>query len=233
MSVKEGPLPIHHPIPRAYLSDYQTVTSHGNETVPDEQIVTHVAHLPGVAILSPAGLDKHNVDHNKGRVHTPIHNPPLIVGEWDLRDLYVNFESIKDATVEDVALYYDGRLVFSAKTHQKKRFHINFEGSKYRYSPPEGISITLTLGFPSRESAIRLYSITLGYHFGSGAKAVCISLVRTSPSMLTFRIGAPAYSRNMKKLLAVESSEYEMCFRCLLLAVGHFFSEDMYPFMLS
>lgn len=148
---------------QAYLIQYQTVTSHGHEAVSDGVIKTNVAHSPGVAILTPHNWDPSS---RKGRVHIPIHNPPGITKAWYLEDISVNFESVNDASVVTVTLFYDGKQVVAINSNTERVFHIAFsadEARKYEYVIPTGIALALDLSFPEAHSAIRLYSITLLY----------------------------------------------------------------------
>lgn len=161
-----GDLEISDTTEQAYLLEYQTVTSHGHETVSDNASETHVAHSPGVTILTPPAWNVNKDDTKEGRVHVPIHNPPGITTSWTLKALDVNFDSEESATVEKITLYYDGDLVVSASTRTSNKFHIDFtttEAKKYSYVRPKGISIALEFAFPKAKSAIKLYSITLAY----------------------------------------------------------------------
>ena len=151
---------------QAYLIEYQTVTSHGNEAVSDGAIKTTVAHSPGVAILTPSNWDTNTSSSKKGRVHVPIHNPPGITKAWYLEDISVNFESVNDASVVTVTLFYDGKQVFANNSNTDSAFNVAFtadEAKKYEYPRPTGIAVALDLKFPEADSAIKLYSITLLY----------------------------------------------------------------------
>lgn len=151
---------------QAYLILEQTVTSHGHEAVSDWERKIDVAHSPGVAILTPFKWDVNVSSSKKGRVHVPIHNPPLITKGWYLYDISVNFGSVDDATVDNVVLYYDGTAVTSYNSNKNSTFYISFtaeEAKKYAYVSPSGIAIALDLKFPEEKSAINLYSITLLY----------------------------------------------------------------------
>lgn len=151
---------------QAYLLEYQTVTSHGNEAVSDGIIETNVNHSAGVAILSPPNWDTNDSSTKKGRVHVPIHNPPGITKGWNLQDISVNFSGENDASVATIKLFYDGNESVSVNTNTNSTFHIEFtqdESGKYAYFRPTGISLTLDLRFPEKDSIIKLYSITLLY----------------------------------------------------------------------
>lgn len=151
---------------KAYLIEYQTLTSHGHETVSDKAYPTDIARAPGVAILSPLKWDEDSDDTKKGLIHVPIHNPPGITTSWHLNSLYVKFVSEEGATVETISIYYDGDLKVSASTKTGAAFHVDFtttEAADYKYVRPKGISITLELAFPRKKSAINLYSVTLLY----------------------------------------------------------------------
>lgn len=148
---------------------YQPVTSHGHEAVSDSFIKTNVAHFPGVAILT---ADNWDPTSRKGRVHVPIHNPPGITNAWYLKDISVNFESVKDgpalndASVVTVTLFYDGKEVVAINTNAESVFNISFsedEAREYEYVVPTGIAVALDLSFPGPDTAIKLYSITLLY----------------------------------------------------------------------
>jgi len=151
---------------QAYLIEYQTVTSHGNEAVSDGTIKTNINHSTGVAILSPPNWDTNDSSTQKGRVHVPIHNPPGITKGWNLQDISVNFEGENDASVSTIKLLYDGQVAVSINTNTDSTFNIVFtqdEGEKYAYFRPTGISLTLDLKFPEKDSDIKLYSVTLLY----------------------------------------------------------------------
>lgn len=150
----------------AYLLEYQTVTSHGHEAVPDKAPEADIAHSPGVAIITPHNWNTNKPITKEGRIHIPIHNPPGITTRWLLNALDVNFDSEDDGSVEKISIYYDGVLVVSASTKSTSRFYIDFnatEAETYGYVRPKGISIALDLAFPKLHSAIKLYSVTLAY----------------------------------------------------------------------
>lgn len=150
---------------QAYLIQYQTVTSHGHETVSDKAHPTDVAHSTGVAILTPHNWNTNKDSTKEGRVHVPIHNPPGITTSWLLEALEVNFQSEEGAAVEKTELYYDGNLQFSHSQKTSNKFHVKVTGEdiKIGYVRKRGISVALELAFPKAKSAIKLYSVTIVY----------------------------------------------------------------------
>jgi hypothetical protein len=151
---------------QAYLTQFQCVTSHGNETVSDAKIPTHVAYLPGMAVLAPANYNPSDSRTKRGMVHVPIHNPPTLTKTPILEDIIVRFDSSGDATIDSVAVYYDTTSVFKVGVKKSGTFYVklsNAEASSAAYVKPIGICVTLDLRFPEADSSIDLYSVTLVY----------------------------------------------------------------------
>ena len=145
----------------AYLIDYQTLTSHGNEAVSDATIITNVAHSPGVAILSATNWRTTERLSRKGRVHVPIHNPPNINGKWRLSNISVNSEGENGGSVDTVLVYYDQTLTMGVEPRATRAFNFPVDGDIY--PPPKGIVVEVNVNFEGSESTVKLYSVTLLY----------------------------------------------------------------------
>lgn len=154
------------------LMDYQCVTSHGNETVPDTASPTTVNHYPNRAVLTPFKWDSSTASTKKGSVHVPIHNPPAVVNRsMYLQNIIVKFDVTSDAVVNTVTLYYDSQSIVQTNMSKEGTFHIDFttnEAQAYAYIVPAGISVQLDLRFPNEDSSINLYSVTLVYKATQG-----------------------------------------------------------------
>ena len=151
---------------QAYLIEYQCVTSHGHETVSDASIKTNVEYALGMAVLKPLKYNVNDSNSKKGVVHIPIHNPPAMTLAAYLQNIVVKFNSVDDATVNSVSLYYDNIRKVTISMNESDTFHINFnanEAKEYAYEIPTGISVALDLRFPNAKSCINLFSVTLVY----------------------------------------------------------------------
>ena len=151
---------------QAYLIEYQCVTSHGHETVSDAIIKTNVEYAVGMAVLKPFKYNVNESNSKKGLVHIPIHNPPAMTLAAYLQNIVVKFDSVDDATVRSVSLYYDNIMKVIVSMNESDTFHINFnakEAKEYAYEIPKGISVALDLRFPNAASCINLFSVTLVY----------------------------------------------------------------------
>jgi hypothetical protein len=138
------------------LAVYQVVSSHANEAVSDAQNPVVVQHLSGQADLSRA-------KENWGLVHIPIHNPPTTNSADQLVDIIVKFDSVANATVDVVTLFFDNILVFhKSNLKQRETFQL-YIGTQnvVTYGSGDGICLTLSLKFPLASSSIKLYSVSL------------------------------------------------------------------------
>lgn len=146
--------------------EYQTITSHGNAAVTDAVTPTVVQHNRGYTYLTPYG---YTTGSKEGIVHIPVAAPiAMTIDPALLQNIIVKFTSAKQATVENVYLYYDTDVVAQANPRKSGTFYVTYTGKEcskagYAAGTPKGISLTLDLNFPSADATISLQSVELVY----------------------------------------------------------------------